>query len=260
VASFTYANLDTVEKLLAYRPKTIKTAVTAVSAATPALKTALHGLGDDEGIGDALRADIEDADAVIATLEQASISWAVRRLAGVFQSVNTSPDTSYLTFDSWFTAKKSGLTNPLLTNELVEAFRREFGVAAISAANASAPSATSYGTSTVSGATTITNSLTTTPVDTNLYAGGVLEAYVTTQVEGAANAATVFSLVGVDINGSVWTGAVSIADEAAAESVHLVVPTIAKTYPVKLTSVTVADGASGAVTWRIKEPRTIAAS
>lgn len=260
MAVFTYANWETLEKLWAYRSKTIKTATAAVAAATDALETALEGITDDTGVAAAINAGLQAADNRLDGLENAGIEWLVRILAPLWQSTDTTPDSSYLTLDSWFTAYKSSLTNPLMCNETVEALRAAYGAAAVSAANASGPSATSYGTSTVSGATTVTNSLVTTPVDTNLYGGGLLEAYVDTQIEGAANADTVFTLVGIDINGSVWGGTCTIADATAAASVQEVVPTVAKTYPVRLTDVTVADAESGAVTWRIKEPRIVAAS
>lgn len=261
MAAFSIANWDTLEKLMAYRPKTLKTAVTAVTAATAALKTAFAAIGDSNGIGSALYAAAMDADDALDALEQAAAAKFAALCATLWQSLDTTPDTDYLSFDEWFTAKKSSLTNPLMTNEMVETFRRLGGH--ISAANASGPSGTSYGTFVNTGADTGTKTLVGAPVDPVLYAGGLLEAVVVNGEKGgnAFTSNTTYTLTGFDINGSVWTGSVVVATDTAEGVATEVTPTIAKTYPVALTDVTVSGAtALESVRFQIKEPRVIAAS
>lgn len=261
MASLTFANWRTVEAKAAYRIKTIADAVVAVKAGTAALQTALDGINDDTGIAAKFRATMEVADDLLDNLENKAIETIAADIEALWAAQATTPkdgsgDAIAYTFNAWVTSQKSGDTNPLLSNEITRTFRRKNGDNALSAANCSGATETSYGTSTVTGATTVTNVLVTAPVDTDLYAGGLLEAYVTNQF----GSETTFTLTGVDLNGSPWTGSVVIANGAEVGSTHVVVPTIAKTYAVKLTNVTVAGGtASDAVTWRIRAPLTIAA-
>jgi len=256
MAQFTVANWETIEKLIAFRSKKVNDAVDLIEADTPNVKTALDGITDDTGIAAAMRAEVETADDALAGLAQPTGNWFAKLVASLWQNAAVAPDDDQAdyTFDSWYTAVKASLTNPILTNEIVILLRRAFGTAAVSAANASAPSATSYGTTTVTGATTCTNVLVSAPVDTTLYKGGLLESIVTNQF----GSETTFTLTGEDSAGNPWGGTCVVDNGAAIGETFEVVPSVAKTYAVKLTDVTVTGGTNGdAVIWRVKTPRVI---
>lgn len=265
MAQFSITNFAGIEANLAHRIAAIATANETVETDIAAQKSRLDAVDDDTGIAAALRAAEELQDKNLDIAEQIGVADVLVRLAGLFQSYDTTPrdtDGEVIgdSLDSWFTSQKSALTNPLLTNEFARAYRKVVGhTAALSAANCSAAAGTSYGTSTVTGETAVTNVLVDAPVDTDLYAGGLLEGEVTTQVEGKDNGNTVFTLTGVDINGSPWQGTCTIPDASTVGTKVEVVPSVPKTYPVELTGVTVANGGSGVVRWQVKTPRTLEA-
>jgi len=268
VAYFAYGDFagdsTGIENHLAYKIKCVKDAADLITTAIATQRTRLDAIADTTGIAALLRGAVEPSDSVLAALENAAVAPEMAVLNAAIMDTDLTPrDGSALvigsTFDAWFTSVKTSLTNPLLTNEFSRVWRRLFGQASLSAKNCSGVTGTSFGTAVISGATTITFTTVADPIDTTLYGGGLLELYVTTQVESADTSPTTGTLTGVDLNGSAWTGTYSIADASIVGSVHLVVPSIAKTYPVEITAMTTANAGSGAVTVRIRAPRTIAA-
>jgi hypothetical protein len=258
MADLTIANLVDIVENISKRVEGINTAATVVKADIAAAFTRYQGFNDDTGVGSLLATACTPQTALVDNigLQVARIECAF--LAGAFQSSDTTPTDSggdtHPTVDAFYAAEKSGQTNPLLANEFVQLFRSVNGIASLSAVNCAAPNDTLYGSSTVdSGGASTTDVLVAAPVDTELYAGGVLKAVLTS----VPTTTTTYTLTGVTLSGSTWTGSVVIADDALINSEHTVVPTIAKTYPVKLTAVGVSGGTEDAtVDWKIAKPYT----
>lgn len=251
-----------IENSMAYRIAAQKTAYTAALAGIAAQKTRLDAIADDTGIAAALRAACETQDLSLAVLENECVRQEMMALNAAFMSSDTAPrdgssDLYGSSFDAWWTAVKSGATNTLLTNEFSRVFRRLFGHSSLSAANCSGLTATSFGTVLVTAATTCTLTTVATPIDTTLHGGCLLEIYVTNEF----GSETTITLTGVDLNGSAWTGtAIIVAAQFHEGDTTVVTPTIAKTYPVKITACAVTGGTNlDAFTIRSRDPRTLAA-
>jgi hypothetical protein len=262
MADFTYANWETIEALFVSKSRGIKTAVTAALAKTAAINTALDAIPDDTGVCALLRAASQKADNALDGLEQAAYQSYADALQAVFQDYDTTPKDGSdvpvaLTLDAWFTASKASMTNPLMCNDTVLALRRAGGT--VSAVNAACLVNTLYGTFTITGATAGTLVAVSAPVDSALYKGAPLKVVVTTQVEGADANPVTGIITGLDANGTAWTGTYSIPDASAAATEIAVTPSVAKTYPVSISAVTVANAATtyGAFTIKAADPRTI---
>jgi len=266
MAEFTIANLATLEAKIAFRLKTLADAVTTVKAGTAAIQSAAHGLNDDNGIGDAVRVAAEVADLALSNLEQSSADWFADILAAYWQNSATSPldvgSVQRTSFDSWVTNSKASLTNPLLTNELVKALRAKFGTSAVSAANASAPTGVQMATCVNTAAATGTLAYVAAPIDTTLYAGALLEGLVTAGSDADEyKTTTTYTLTGLLADGvTPWIGTCVIPSGTALAAAVEVIPNTAKTYPAKITAVTLSGGtAADAVKFQTKSPRAIAA-
>lgn len=249
------------ENSLAYKIAAQKTAYTAALAAIAAQRTRLDAIADTTGIAAKLRGAVETQALSLAILENESVRQEMMTLNAVMMDDSFAPrDGSGVlygsTFDAWFASRKSGLTNPLLTNEFARVYRRLATQAALSAANCSGLTATSYGTTTVSATGVCTNVLVAAPIDTTLYGGCLLEGEVTTELSGAIT----FTLTGTDLNGSAQTMTCTVgAGDIHAGDKTIVIPGTAKTYLVKITGVAANTGSAGVIRWQARDPRTLAA-
>lgn len=263
MAALTAANLQTLAGKLGYLRKQFADAKTAITTALASFETTARGINDDQRICDALVVAAQKATVTVPKV----FAEAAQTLAGAFQNTTTAPvlpsdgvtqSTSFADFAE-DALGEAGFTEGLLNNHFVEWLREHLGTGAVPAAIAAGPDGTAFASAlTVTGETTFSGGVVVAaPIDTDYYGGCLLCATVTTQVEGKDNGNTVLTLAGVDYNGSVTSGTITIPDASIVGTVVNYVPSTAKVYPVRLTSITLANGASGAVTITSKTTQTL---
>ena len=263
MASITQAQILAIVKNWAKSEKGSLDAMTVIEADLVAQKTRYDSVTDDEGISHELAALTLSQPNVLDALALPVRKFEMERLAAYFAVAERTPTgadttTVYDSFDDWWTGEHPATNDGLIANEVARAWRFLHGQGSLSAANCAAPTATSYGTFTITAAAAGTLVAVSDPVDTDLYTGGPLELIITTQVEGLTGAAVTGTITGTDINGSAWTGTYSIPDASIIGALVDVTPTIAGSFPVEITACTVANAEApfGAFTIRIKQPYT----
>lgn len=256
-ASLSTANILAINKNWARTIDTLSNALTFGQADISANHTRAAAIGDVHGAGASIaNAMLRDSVTVsLTTMARPFVEYSMRALANVFRDPDLQPvggtGTKYTSMNAFCSGEFTA--GQRLAPEVAQVWRSIFGNGSLAATICAPPVATSYGTVEVSGATTCDLDSVVTPIDVTLYDGGLLEAYVTTEMVSSNNdSLTRLTITGKDINGSAWQGTCYIADTSAVTATTNVTATLSNTFPVRLTAVTVTNGGSGKVTIRVR--------
>lgn len=185
-------------------------------------------------------------------LARLAVEREMRAFNAIFRDPNLTPkgsdgSTTYSNFEAYMDGQFEA--DDRLPYEFALVWRIIFGNGSLGPEHCQPKPMTTMSTVTCTvGTDSITDMPAATPISTDLYAGGTLEAYVTTKMGMEDTGDTVtFTVRGTDINGSVWQGTFPLGDSATVGTTVAVTPSIANTYPVVLTNVTADDTVTAGV-------------